>query len=91
MIDLDLAHYEDCTAEERLRYLPVEKQKLITHDKLTAGTHQYTLLTSEECKYIPILPILGVTLRLSTNTQVCSHRFINGYIVKYSAGKEVRK
>ena len=30
-------------------------------------------------------------MRLSTNAQVCSHRFNNAYITRYAVGKEVRK
>ena len=77
LIDLDLAHYEDWTPKERLRCTPIEEQKLITHDKLTTGTYQYRVITSEKCKYIPIFPILEVILRSSTNAQAYSHRFMN--------------
>ena len=61
------------------------------HDKLVVGTHQYKVYSSEDCKFIPTIPLLGITMRSSTNAQVCSDRFNCSYITKYAAGKEERK
>ena len=91
LLELDLAHYEERTLQEKRQLGCIDDTKLVVHDKLVAGTHQYKVHSSEDCKFIPTIPLLGITMRSSTNAQVCSDRFNCSYITKYAAGKEERK
>ena len=91
LIELNLGHYEDYTVKEMRKCNYSDKEKLVTHDSLTAGTHFYKVATSEDCKHIPMMPIMGIIMRSSTNAQVCSNRFMHSYLIKYTVGQEVRK
>ena len=91
LLDLDIAHPEERTLQENRQLGCADETKLVVHDKLVAGTHQYKVYSSEGCKFIPTMPLLGITMRSSTNAQVCSDRFNCSYIAKYTVGKEGRK